>query len=196
MKLLDAINDFEFALRLEPENKELSKKIKFEECVTAIVTSTNYKDFQIFSQKSTATGGWSTEKRGVRGVESDHRNRGIAFRFMVTNDKDWFGCLDSYFGTEVSEIKDLISFLLAYKSSSKVEELAPYLQEQCFDCISTLIVQVEEHLSSLSATLVKEMKLERTPQTDNNKTLQPPVIVERAVFVGKFLVVLSFLQQH
>jgi hypothetical protein len=187
---------------------ELSKKIKFEECVAAIVTSTNYKDFQIFSQKSTASGGWSTEKGGVKGVESDHRNRGIAFRFVATNDKDWFGCLDSYFGTEVSEIKDtidegsknilkdLISFLLAYKSSSRVEELAPYLQEQCFDCISTLIVQVEEHLSSLSTTLVKEMKLERTPQTDNNKTLQPPVIVERALFVGKLLVALSFLQQH
>jgi hypothetical protein len=76
----EAIDDFEFALRLEPENKELSKKIKFGECVTAIVTSTNYKDFQIFSQKSTATGGWSTEKGGVRGVESDHRNRGTVMQ--------------------------------------------------------------------------------------------------------------------
>lgn len=183
---------------------ELSRKIKFEECVAAIVTSTHYKDFQIFLQKSTASGGWSTEKGGVKGVEYDHRNRGIAFRFMATNDKDWFGCLDSYFGTEVSQIKDtiddgsknilkdLISFLLAHKSSSRVEELAPYLQEQFFDCISTLIGQVEEHLSSLSATLIKEMKMEKTPHIDNNETLQPPVIVERALFVGRLLVALSF----
>ncbi|GLJ54019.1 hypothetical protein SUGI_1155890 [Cryptomeria japonica] len=180
---------------------DLRERVKIGECLEAIVTSmASHKDVEAHLHKLSTSEGWLVKRGDLKSVNLP----GLSFRFLMTNDEDWFGRLNAYFGTEVSQIKDtidegskniledLLSFLHAHKSSSRINDLAPYLQEQCFCFISTLIVEIEEHLAHLSEALYQKMKIEEMPEKLNKEKLEPTVIVERALLLGRLLVTLSF----
>ena len=114
----------------------MHERVKVGKCLEAIVTSLeSYKDVETHLHKLTTSEGWIFKRGDLKSVNLP----GLSFRFMMTNDEDWFGCLNAYFGTKVSKIKDtidvgskniledLLSFLHAHKSPSRINDLAPYL---------------------------------------------------------------------
>ncbi|XP_073297134.1 conserved oligomeric Golgi complex subunit 1-like isoform X2 [Primulina huaijiensis] len=113
-------------------------------------------------------------------------------------ENDFYRCLSSYFGPEVSRIKDivdgrcqsvledLLSFLDSPKASCRLRDLVPHVQNKCFDSLSAILAQLKNELDLLYCNLNGERKGEQS--------VSPPrVHVERSLFIGR----LSFaFQKH
>eukprot|EP00252_Welwitschia_mirabilis_P004582 TRINITY_DN1489_c0_g1_i2.p1 TRINITY_DN1489_c0_g1~~TRINITY_DN1489_c0_g1_i2.p1 ORF type:complete len:790 (+),score=162.11 TRINITY_DN1489_c0_g1_i2:156-2372(+) len=176
---------------------DLSRKVKFEEYMAKIVTAPEYADISEVLQNRAGKNVMDGERASRNAGEYNHSRWGSAFRLKLRLDKDWFNFLNSFFGAEVSEIKDTIdkefkdmlmdltSFLSVHKSSSRMEELSSYMQEQCFRYVSTLIGQIDDNITSLSATLLRAM-------TKNNRTTDSSIAVKKALFLGRISFALNF----
>ncbi|KAK9058665.1 hypothetical protein SSX86_023507 [Deinandra increscens subsp. villosa] len=137
-------------------------------------------DFQDFSNRSPLGGGaWFMEPTAKKTL-------------LVTSPKaspsasDIQSCLNAYFGDEVGRIRmavdnhcknvleDLLSFLESPKASSRLKELAPYLQNKCFESMSAILTEIKDELDSLYSAL-------------GDTSSSPAIIVERSLFIGRIL---------
>ncbi|KAM5574407.1 conserved oligomeric Golgi complex subunit 1 [Rosa sericea] len=101
-------------------------------------------------------------------------------------------CLNFYFGPQVSDIRDavdsscqdvlddLLSFLESPKAAVRLKNLAPYLQDKCFQTISIILEQLSSELDNL--------------EKGSNK--QRLLTVERALFIGRLLFALQNHSKH
>ncbi|KAJ8615964.1 hypothetical protein MRB53_035336 [Persea americana] len=175
--------------------EELSKAVNVRHSIRAIVAGPDEQnDFQAY-MKRPSTGGrvWFSE--------SNYRKISPVSGFKTMKDEnDFSSCVDLYFGPEVSQIReamdsrfqiilnDLLCFLESPKSSSRLKELAPYLQDKCYTSISTVLEELEDELRHLSTDLGN--------RNEKNSSEQPTTIVERALLIGRLLFALQNHSSH
>lgn len=151
-------------------------------------------DFLLYMRKA-STGGsvWFSESKIKKGGILAHLK-------PIADENDFHSCLTSYFGPEVSRIKnaidnkcksileDLLSFVESHNSVPRLKELVPYLQEKCYRTISEILNKLEAELGKLSASLGTQRK--------DNSIPAAPIIVERSLFIGRLLFALRYHSSH
>ncbi|KAJ8553340.1 hypothetical protein K7X08_024018 [Anisodus acutangulus] len=152
--------------------------------------------FQAYLNRSLNGGGvWFMEPNGkkvtvIPGAKSQQ-----------PEENDFRSCLNAYFGDEVSRIrdavdtccesvlKDLLSFLESPKASLRLKDLAPYLQNKCYQSMSAILMELKSELDALSANLQnKNLKDESVPS--------PAILVERSLFIGRLLFAFQKHSRH
>ncbi|KAM3332938.1 hypothetical protein ACQJBY_028195 [Aegilops geniculata] len=151
-------------------------------------------DFLVHVQKA-STGGsvWFSESKINKGGILAHLK-------PIADENDFHSCLASYFGPEVSRIKnaidgkcksileDLLSFVESHNSVQRLKELVPYIQEKCYKTILGVLNKLEAELGNLSDAL-------GTKKGDDNVPAAS-VIVERSLFIGRLLFALRYHSSH
>ncbi|KAL2250810.1 conserved oligomeric Golgi complex subunit 1 [Sesamum indicum] len=108
-------------------------------------------------------------------------------------ENDLHSCLSTYFGPEVSRIKDvvdnccrkvledLLSFLESPNAPRRLRDLAPYVQNKCYGSLSIILKQLKSELDHLYGELDNKIK-------DDSPSVSPPaILVERSLFIGRLL---------
>ncbi|CAN4088982.1 unnamed protein product [Withania somnifera] len=152
--------------------------------------------FQAYLNRSLNGGGvWFMEPNGkkltiISGAKSQQ-----------PEENDVRSCLNSYFGDEVSRIrdavdsccgtvlKDLLSFLESPKASLRLKDLAPYLQNKCYQSISAILMELKSELDALSANLQN-----KNPKDESVSS--PAILVERSIFIGRLLFAFQKHSRH
>ncbi|KAJ0511191.1 putative oligomeric Golgi complex subunit 1 protein [Helianthus annuus] len=124
---------------------------------------------------------------GVWFVEPTTKKTGVVTSPTVLhNGSDYQSCLNAYFGDEVGRIRtavddhcknvlqDLLSFLESPKASLRLKELAPYLQNKCFESMSAILTDLKNELEYLYGSL-------------RDSSSSSANIVERSLFIGRLL---------
>ncbi|VAH80400.1 unnamed protein product [Triticum turgidum subsp. durum] len=151
-------------------------------------------DFLVHVQKA-LTGGsvWFSESKIKKGGILAHLK-------PIADENDFHSCLASYFGPEVSRIKnaidgkcksileDLLSFVESHNSVQRLKELVPFIQEKCYKTILGVLDKLEAELGNLSDAL-------GTKKGDDNVPAAS-VIVERSLFIGRLLFALRYHSSH
>lgn len=143
-------------------------------------------DFQAFLNRSPLGG-------GVWFMEPTTKKASLVTSPKVSSESsDYQRCLNAYFGDEVGRIRmavdnhcknvleDLLSFLESPKASLRLKELAPYLQNKCFDSMSAILTELKNELESLYAALGRG-------NVEGDSAPSPAIIVERSLFIGRLL---------
>ncbi|GJT30455.1 conserved oligomeric Golgi complex subunit 1 [Tanacetum coccineum] len=143
-------------------------------------------DFQTFLNRSPLGG-------GVWFMEPTTKKASLVTSPKVFNERsDYQRCLNAYFGDEVGRIRmavdnhcknvleDLLSFLESPKASLRLKELAPYLQNKCFESMSAILTELKNELESLYAALGRG-------NVEGDSAPSPAIIVERSLFIGRLL---------
>ncbi|CAA0818811.1 Vps51/Vps67 family (components of vesicular transport) protein [Striga hermonthica] len=109
-----------------------------------------------------------------------------------SQESDFASCLNTYFGPEVSRIKDavdccsqdvlkdLLTFLESPNAPSRLRDLAPYVQNKCSESLSAILKQLKSELDHLHSDLENESK-------DGMSSLSSAILVERSLFIGRLL---------
>ncbi|TVU34905.1 hypothetical protein EJB05_16761 [Eragrostis curvula] len=182
---------------LHSELDSLGASINVKESLEAIGANTNPKDtgdFLAYMRKASNGGGfWFSESKIKKGGILAHLK-------PIADENDFQSCITSYFGPEVSRIRnaidskcknileDLLCFVESHNSVPRLKELVPYLQEKCYGTISAVLKELEAELRKLSASL-------GTKNGDNEKP-GASVIVERSLFIGRLLFALRHHSSH
>ncbi|GER29042.1 Vps51/Vps67 family (components of vesiculartransport) protein [Striga asiatica] len=107
-------------------------------------------------------------------------------------ENDFASCISTYFGPEVSRIKDavdicchnvlkdLLSFMESPNALRRLRDLAPYVQNKCSESLSAILKQLKNELDSLYCDLENENE-------DEKSSLSSAILVERSLFVGRLL---------
>ncbi|KAG6718962.1 hypothetical protein I3842_04G179300 [Carya illinoinensis] len=151
-------------------------------------------DFQGYLNRP-STGG------GVWFIESNAKKVGVLSGFKVPSEEnDFQTCLNAYFGPQVSRIRDavdsrcqsiledLLSFLESPKAALRLRDLAPYLQNKCYESMSTILVQLRSELDNLYEAMENANK--------EGQPLPPAIIVERSLFIGRLLFAFQNHSKH
>ncbi|XP_031489178.1 conserved oligomeric Golgi complex subunit 1 [Nymphaea colorata] len=105
----------------------------------------------------------------------------------MDDENDFHACLDAYFGSQVSRIRDavddkcksiledLLCFTGVQKPSPRLKELAPFIQERCFNSLSKIVKELEEELGLLSTAL----------NDKHGDKEQLSLIVEKSLLIGR-----------
>lgn len=116
----------------------------------------------------------------------------------LSDENDLSSCLNTYFGAEVSRIRDaidsccesvledLLCFLESPKASLRLKDLGPYLQNKCYRSISAILMELKNEIENLSAALGRGKR-------EDQSVLSPATIVDRALLIGR---VLFAFQKH
>ncbi|KAF5459308.1 hypothetical protein F2P56_023265 [Juglans regia] len=151
-------------------------------------------DFQGYLNRP-STGG------GVWFIESNAKKVGVLSGFKAPSEEnDFQTCLNAYFGPQVSQIRDavdsrcqsiledLLSFLESPKAALRLRDLAPYLQNKCYESMSTILVQLRSELDNLYGAMENANK--------EGQPLPPAIIVERSLFIGRLLFAFQNHSKH
>ncbi|KAL5221468.1 hypothetical protein ABZP36_026181 [Zizania latifolia] len=179
------------------EFDSLGDSVNVRKSIEAIGANANPKDavdFLAYLQKASTGGGvWFSESKIKKGGILAHLK-------PIADENDYHSCLTSYFGAEVSCIRnaidskcetileDLLSFVESHNSAPRLKELVPYIQEKCYTTISGILNGLEVELGKLSASL-------GTKKGDNNM-FAASVIVERSLFIGRLMFALRYHLSH
>ncbi|KAL0709587.1 hypothetical protein Bca4012_016565 [Brassica carinata] len=175
--------------------EDLAKAVNVAESVHAFSEITGEKiNFQAYLNRP-STGG------GVWFIEPHARKPGlIAGNKTSPEESDFQSCLTAYFGPEVSQIRDavdhrcqsvledLLSFFESEKAGPRLEDLAPYVQNKCYDSVSALLADVDKELEFLCAAMKKA--------TNDNEAIPPAIIIEKSLFMGRLLFALLNHSKH
>ncbi|URE01069.1 Vps51/Vps67 [Musa troglodytarum] len=171
------------------EFDNLSWDINLKNSIQAIVETTDPKedqdDFQAYIKKPSAGGGiWFSEPI--------QKKTGLLYALKLTiYENDFQNSLNTYLGPEVTRIRDvvdnkcrsiiedLICFVESHNSIIRLKELAPYLQEKCYNIISVLLKEIGDELAQLSTSLGSDKQ--------ENHSLPHSMLVERSLFLGRLL---------
>ncbi|XP_076896134.1 conserved oligomeric Golgi complex subunit 1-like [Bidens hawaiensis] len=181
--LWDEIFEQTFASRMkaiiDSGFNEMNNIVNVKESILAI--DKGQVGFQDFMNRSPLGG-------GVWFVEPTTKKTSLVTSPKVSqNGSDYQSCLNAYFGDEVGRIRmavdnhcknvleDLLSFLESPKASLRLKELAPYLQNKCFESISAILTDLKNELDHLYAALA------------NSSSSSPVTTVERSLFIGRLL---------
>lgn len=166
--------------------QDLSVDVNVKQSIQAIVVNSDEShDFLAYIRASSAGGEmWFSE--------TNYRKSAIAYGLkQMVDENNFLSCLNTYFGPEVSQIKDdadrkcgliledLLSFMESHNPASRLKELAPYLQEKCHQKISSLLSDLQDLLEQLSVSL--------NSRKDENKWQPPFITVKRSLFIGRLL---------
>ncbi|XP_006858729.2 conserved oligomeric Golgi complex subunit 1 [Amborella trichopoda] len=140
---------------------------------------------------------------GVWFVEPKDWKTGLGLK-SVPEDIEFHSCLNAYFGPEVGRIRDavdqrckdiledLLHFFQAHNLQSRMKELSPYLQSECYKCITTIVKELEQELEHLYSILGHHKKSDSL----GDQSLNPSVIIERTLFIGRLLFALRNHSSH
>ncbi|KAM4084703.1 hypothetical protein ACJW30_08G153500 [Castanea mollissima] len=142
-------------------------------------------DFQGYLNRP-STGG------GVWFIDSCVKKAGVFSGFKApVEENDFQSCLNAYFGAEVSRIRDavdsrcqsvlqdVLSFLESPKAALRLKDLAPYVQNKCYESMSTILTQLKRELDNLYAAMENANK--------EGQPVPPAITVERSLFIGRLL---------
>ncbi|KAL3628210.1 hypothetical protein CASFOL_027256 [Castilleja foliolosa] len=116
-------------------------------------------------------------------------------------ENEFLSCLGTYFGPEVSRIrdtldnccqsvlKDLLSFLESPNASRRLKNLAPYVQNKCSEGLSVILIQLKNELDHLYSDLENENK-------DEKFSVSSVILVERSLFIGRLLFAIQKHARH
>ncbi|KAJ0017398.1 hypothetical protein Pint_11673 [Pistacia integerrima] len=169
--------------------EDLSRVVNVVESIRAIGgdTSGGVIDFRTYlNRPSTGGGVWFIEPN------NNVKKAGLALGHKASHEEnDFQSCLNAYFGPEVSRIRDavdncyqtvledLLTFLESPKASLRLKDLAPYLQNKCYESMSTILTELKRELDDLYAAMEKG--------TQDGQSLASPIIVEKSLFIGRLL---------
>ncbi|CAL5421079.1 unnamed protein product [Camellia sinensis] len=173
--------------------EDLTRNVNVTESIHAIAEAPGHRvDFQAYLNRSYLGG-------GVWFMEQNSKKAGpLAGSRALPEENDLFSCLNAYFGAQVSQIRDavdsccervledLLRFLESPKASLRLKDLAPYLQNKCYQSISVILMELKNELEHLSAALEKG-------NSEGQSVPSPATIVERSLFIGR---VLFSFQKH
>ncbi|CAK7326004.1 unnamed protein product [Dovyalis caffra] len=175
--------------------EDLVRGINLRESICAIrETPGEQIDFQAYLNRP-STGG------GVWFIEPNTKKSGLgAGHKALPEDNDFHSCLSAYFGPAVSRIRDavdnccqnvledLLSFLESPKAALRLKELAPFLQDKCYESISTILTELKRDLDSLYAAM----------ENGNNVGQSPPpaIVVEKSLYIGRLLFAFQNHSKH
>ncbi|KAL3343726.1 hypothetical protein AABB24_027313 [Solanum stoloniferum] len=152
--------------------------------------------FQAYLNRSLNGGGvWFMEPNGkkvatIPGAKSQQ-----------PEENDFRSCLNAYFGDEVSRIrdavdscceivlKDLLSFLESPKASLRLKDLAPYLQNKCYQSMSAILMELKSELDALSDNLQNKNSMDESVPS-------PAILVEQSIFIGRLLFAFQKHSRH
>ncbi|GAV81921.1 Vps51 domain-containing protein [Cephalotus follicularis] len=175
--------------------EDLTRAVNVSESIGAIVENPGEKiDFQAYlSRPSTGGGVWFIEPNSMKvGSFSGHK--------ITSENNDFQSCLNAYFGLQVSRIRDavdsccqgiledLLSFLESPKSALRLKELAPYLQDKCYESMSIILAELTTELDDLYVGMESRNK--------EAQTVSPAIIVERSLFIGRLLFAFQTHSKH
>ncbi|KAA3453157.1 conserved oligomeric Golgi complex subunit 1-like [Gossypium australe] len=143
-----------------------------------------------------STGGrvWFTEPNNCKKAGPLLGNRAVPEEDNLQN------CLNAYFGPEVSRIRDqvdglcqsvledLLSFLESSKVSVRLKDLVPYLQDKCYESLSTIMKELKTELDILYTAIGSEH--------NEGDSMPPPIIVEISLFIGRLLFAFENHSKH
>lgn len=175
---------------------DLTRVVNVAESIRAI--GENYSggqiDFQGYLNRP-STGG------GVWFIESPAKKAGALSGIKAPpEDNDIGTCLNAYFGPQVSRIRDvvgsrcqsvledLLRFLESPKAALRLKDLAPYLQNKCYESMSTILMQLRSELDNLYAAMENANK--------ESQSVPPAITVERSLFIGRLLFAFQFHSKH
>ncbi|ESQ41622.1 hypothetical protein EUTSA_v10012518mg [Eutrema salsugineum] len=175
--------------------EDLAKAVNVAESVHAFSEITGEKvNFQAYLNRP-STGG------GVWFIEPNAKKLGlIAGNKSSPEESDFQSCLTAYFGPEVSQMRDavdkrcqsvledLLSFFESEKAGPRLKDLAPYVQNRCYDSVSTLLADVDKELEFLCAAMKKDNK--------DSEAIPPAIIIEKSLFMGRLLFALLNHSKH
>ncbi|KAK4268763.1 hypothetical protein QN277_025371 [Acacia crassicarpa] len=168
--------------------RELTGTIDLFNMINAVGdTSAKQNDVQGYLNRPSTIGGvWFLESNARKAV------------FKVQHEENEFQtCLNSYFGPEVSQIRelvdmscrsileDMLSFLESPKASQRLKDLAPYLQTKCNESLSAILMALKSELDKLYAIMER-----------GDKDVPATVSVERSLFIGRLLFALQTHSKH
>ncbi|KNA21568.1 hypothetical protein SOVF_041930 isoform B [Spinacia oleracea] len=165
---------------------DLTRAVNVSESVHVAGSNFDEKsNFEAYLNRSSADG-------GVWFVEPNAKKGGVVPSLKALREEFDFGsCLSAYFGPEASQIRDavdncchnvledLLYFLESPNAPLRLKDLAPYLQNRCYESISTILIDLTNELDKLRATLDNVNKGGKFPP--------PGAIIERSLFIGRLL---------
>ncbi|KAF2292045.1 hypothetical protein GH714_000308 [Hevea brasiliensis] len=174
--------------------EDLAKGIHVEDSICTIGEAIGKHDFQGYLNRP-STGG------GVWFIESNAYRSSILSGYKTSpEENDFQSCLSAYFGPEVSQIRDtvdsccqsvledLLSFLESPKAVLRLKDLGPFLQDNCYDSMSTILAELKRVLDKLNATMENASK--------ESLSVPPATVVERSLFVGRLLFAFQNHTEH
>ncbi|KAJ4959844.1 hypothetical protein NE237_019754 [Protea cynaroides] len=175
--------------------EDLSRVVNVSVSIKKIVASNGDQiDFQAYLNRPSAGD-------GVWFSEPNVKKMGLGPGFKAPKEEyNFLSYLNAYFGPEVCGIRDtidnrcqsvlddLLCFLDSPKASSRLKELAQYLQNKCYESVLTILKGLEDELEYLSTALDNDRK---------EKDIEPPaIVVERSLFIGRLLFALQNHSSH
>ncbi|KAJ9176055.1 hypothetical protein P3X46_011405 [Hevea brasiliensis] len=166
--------------------EDLTKIINVENSICTIGEApSEHIDYQAYLNRPT-TGG------GVWFIESNGNKSSLVSGYKASpEENDFQSCLSAYFGPEVSQIRDavdsrcqsvledLLNFLETPKAVHRLKDLGPFLQDKCYDSMSTILAELKRVIDQLNDAM--ENSREGSP------SVPPAIVVERSLFVGRLL---------
>jgi hypothetical protein len=199
LNLWDEIFEKAFVERMksiiDSKFENLTKAVNVADSVHAYSEITGEKiNFQAYLNRP-STGG------GVWFIEPNSKKVGlISGNKSSPEESDFQSCLTAYFGPEVSQMRDavdrrchsvledLLSFFESEKAGPRLKDLAPYVQNKCYDSVSALLADVDKELEFLCAAVKKENK--------DSEAIPPAIIIEKSLFMGRLLFALLNHSKH
>ncbi|KAG5237355.1 conserved oligomeric Golgi complex [Salix suchowensis] len=151
-------------------------------------------DFQAYLNRP-STGG------GVWFIEPNTKKSGLGPGHKASpEENDFHSCLSAYLAPEVSRIRDavdsccqsvlddLLSFLESPKAALRIKDLAPFLQEKCYESISTILTELKKELDSLYAAMGNANNV--------GQCVPPSIVVEKSLYIGRLLFAFQNHSKH
>lgn len=173
----------------------LTRDVNIAESIRTIEGTPGEKiDFRAYlSRPSTGGGVWFIEP-------NDRKTVTLPSSKAQAEEGSFQTCLSAYFGPEVNRIRDavdnycqrvledLMHFLESPKAAIRLKNLAKYLQDRCYEYLSSILMQLKGEVDSLSTALENEKRESHTPYA--------AIIVERSLFIGRLLFALQNHCRH
>ncbi|XP_039014105.1 conserved oligomeric Golgi complex subunit 1-like isoform X2 [Hibiscus syriacus] len=176
--------------------EDLTRDVNVSDSIHTIAPTAGEKiDYETYLTRPSAGGGvWFTESNSCKKL--GHLLGSRALR----EEDNLQSCLNAYLGPEVSRIRDqvdnrcksvledLLSFLESSKVSVRLTDLVPYLQNKCYESVSSILKELKTELDILYTAIGSEHK--------EGDSMRPPIIVERSLYVGRLLFAFENHSKH
>ncbi|RVX23315.1 Conserved oligomeric Golgi complex subunit 1 [Vitis vinifera] len=175
--------------------EDLTRVVNVKNSIHAIAgIAADQTDFLAYSNRSLMDGGVWFMDPNIK------KNSLVSGSKTSTEENDFRTCLNAYFGPEVSRIRDavdsrcqsvledLLCFLESPKAALRLQDLAPYVQNKCYESMSTILMELKNELDQLYAAM--------NNGNSEDKTVPPAAIVERSLFIGRLLFAFQNHSRH
>uniref|UniRef100_A0A2P2J5W5 Conserved oligomeric Golgi complex subunit 1 n=1 Tax=Rhizophora mucronata TaxID=61149 RepID=A0A2P2J5W5_RHIMU len=174
--------------------EDLARGINMDESIHSIGETTGeHFDFQVYLNRPW-TGG------GVWFIEPNTRKCGLTSGYKSPSESDFQSCFNAYFGSEVSRIRDavdshcrsvlddLLCFLESPKAVPRLRDLAPFIQDKCYDSISTILSELKRELDNLYTAM--------EPSSKGSQSVPAAMGIQRSLFIGRLLYAFQNHSKH